>query len=257
MAAGKNSSVLAARQRANELRREEAKTLRRRRALVQTGVIGGTIVVLAAIAASIVFGARTAGEVAKPTSPSDTSIPELSGTSLTIGPDYVRLGAEDARITLSLYEDFSCPHCQDYEAAIGATLDDLVATGDVAVQYHPIRIVTSYGNRAGSAATCVAEGQPTRWSDVHASLFTLHDVTTDSWSNARLRDHLVEEGISDEATLECIAEGRYENWIDANTAAAREAGATSTPKLMINGEPSETLDAPALLRTVEQLLAEG
>lgn len=159
----------------------------------------------------------------------------------------MRVGAVAAPVTLSPYEDFSCPHCQTYEGSIGDTLDDLVATGDVAVEYHPARIVTGFGNSAGSIVTCVTVGAPDSWHDVHRTLFALRDATTDGWSNAQLRDQFAGEGISDEAVLDCTADGRYESWIGQNTQTAAEAGVTSTPTLHINDERSETL-APAQLR---------
>ncbi|MBD8478041.1 DsbA family protein [Microbacterium sp. CFBP 8794] len=256
MANKKRPSVASQRLQSDIMHATEAKALRRRRATIQIAVTGGTLIVGVAAIAAVVLTQRAMNDVVPPSSPPAASVLSLADMPLTIGPDFVRVGATDASVTLSLYEDFSCPHCQEYETAVGPTLDELVATGEVAVVYHPIRVVTNYGNRAGSAATCVAEGDPDMWPTAHAGLFALHDATTDGWSNDQLRDYLVSQGVTTPSVLECVEEGRYENWIDANTDAALAAGVTATPTLMINGERSEMLDASELRRVVEGLLAE-
>lgn len=256
MAKQKSTAVLAARQHANELRKEEARRLRRRRALIQAGIITAAVVVVAVIVFAVAFGSRGGGSAARPT----TAPPPQSPTAtspVSVGADFVRHGAEDAPVTVALYEDYSCPHCQDYEALIGDTLTDLVESGDVAVQYHPVRIVTNYGNRAGSAAACVAEGDPTSWPEVHTSLFAIHTSETDGWSNTQLRDHISSLGVSHSSVLDCIAEGRFENWIDDNTAAARDAGVNATPTLTINGQTTQTLDPAALRAAVAQAISAG
>ncbi|WP_405374114.1 MULTISPECIES: DsbA family protein [unclassified Microbacterium] len=256
MAKRNSAAARAAQAQARELHEREARRHRRRRALIQTSIVGAAGLAVAGIVVSVVLGAQAAGEVAQPKGTPGATVASLGDAPLTIGDASVRLGAADAPVTLSLYEDFSCPHCKEYESAVGPVLDELVAAGDVAVEYHPIQFVTNYGIRAGSAATCVAEGDPERWPDVHASLFAIHDSATDGWGNDQLRDHLAGLGVSDPGVLECVADGRYEKWIDANTDVARDAGVEGTPTLMINGEIVDTLGPEELRSTVDRLRAE-
>ncbi len=135
---------------------------------------------------------------------------------------------------MDLWVDYSCPHCQEYEDEVGDTFGDLIASGDVAIEFHPMRVVTDYGIRAGSAAACVAVGAPEQYLDVRADLFAVHDAETDGWSNEQLRDHLA-ASIDDQDVLDCIGEGRYAGWIGENTQAAIDAGVSATPTLWVDG----------------------
>ena len=46
-------------------------------------------------------------------------------------------GSSDPKIVLSLYEDFLCPHCGQFEKEFGPTVSTLVDSGVVAVDYSP------------------------------------------------------------------------------------------------------------------------
>jgi protein-disulfide isomerase len=256
MAKRDSENVIAVRQKANEIRREKERAERRRRAVIQVGIIVGALLVVAAIVAVVIFASRGASTVNVPKASASITV-DGTEVPLEVRDHRVRIGPEDASVVVSLYEDFSCPHCQEYEAVVGDTLEELVTLGDVAVEFHPIRFVTNYGNRAGSAATCVAVGAPEKWLEVRSGLFSMHDTSTDGWSNDQYRELLANQGITDEDVLDCVGEGRYVTWIDQNTAAATEAGITGSPTLLINGEKSELLGGAQLRATVDELLAAG
>ncbi|QEE61050.1 hypothetical protein FVA74_05265 [Salinibacterium sp. dk2585] len=244
----KDDRTLAIRQKANEARMREKKAEARRRALIQGGIILGVLVVVAAIVIAVVLGNRAAREVAIPENTATISVGETSDIPFQIAGTAVRVGSEEAPVTISLYEDFSCPHCKDYEAAVGQTLQELIAEGDVAVEYHPINVVSEYGIRAGSAAACVAAHEPESWTTAHASLFAVHDASTDAWNNEQFATFLNGQGIGGDELTECVESGRYANWIKQNTLEARDAGIASTPTLLINGERQEALLSPEQLR---------
>lgn len=240
--------TLAIRQKANEARQREKKAEARRRGLIQGGIVVGVLVVVAAIVIAVVVGNRAAKDVASPENAATISMGETSDVPFEIAGTAVRLGAADARVTISLFEDFSCPHCKSYEAAVGETLHELVAEGDAVVEYHPINVVSEYGIRAGSAAACVAVHEPSRWPTAHSSLFAVHDASTDAWNNEQFATFLNGQGIGGGELTECIESGRYGNWITQNTRDARDAGIASTPTLLINGERQEVLLSPEQLR---------
>jgi protein-disulfide isomerase len=235
------------REKANEQRRAELARERRRRGFIQTAIIVAVLVVVGGGGLAL-YNANRASAV--------LTVPDASGTITVAGAQVpfdidgsrVRVGAEGAPVTVGLIEDYSCPHCAEYEAEIGSTVEELVADGSIAFEMTPVQIVTHYGVRAGSAATCVAVGDPDAWFDVHRGLFERHDATSDGWRNADLREFVQGLGVDDRDTLDCIADGTYESWIETNTADAAEAGITSTPTLLIDGEQTTRL-------TVEQLRA--
>jgi protein-disulfide isomerase len=240
------------REKANEQRRAELAGERRRRTLLQTAII---VVVLAVVGGGgfAIYTANKAADVLTVPDASSTVTVEGVDVPFDIDGSRVRVGAADAPVTVGLVEDYSCPHCAEYESEIGSTIEDLVADGSIAFEMTPVQIVTNYGIRAGSAATCVAVGDPSSWFDVHRSLFERHDATTDGWRNTDLRDHIESLGVDDAKTLSCIADGTYESWIRANTTAAGEAGITSTPTLLIDGKQTDRMTADQLRARVAEL----
>ncbi|MCW4384203.1 DsbA family protein [Salinibacterium sp. SYSU T00001] len=254
MAKKDDDRILAIRQKANEARQQQKRAEVRRKAFLQIGVIVAVLVVVGGIVFAVVAINRASQEVVTPEASATVTVGESTDVPLEVGEGAVRVGSADAPTTVAIYEDFSCPHCQDYEAIIGDTLVELVASGDAAVEYHPINIVTDYGVRAGSVATCVAVHEPESWLGVHSGLFTVHDSSTDAWSYEQFATFLDGQGIGGEELLECVESGRYANWIEQNTREALDSGVTGTPTVYINGEKAETLPtAEELQATVAEL----
>ena len=255
MSKNSNPSILTHRQQVNEQRRLDQQRKKRRTVLIQgaaivaaLALVGGTIFAVSAVNS-------TNSEVVVPSADAvSITVGGVAEVPLTIDATAIRIGAADAPVEIAIYEDFSCPHCQDYEAEVGDTLDELVAEGLATVAYHPMQIVTSYGIRAGNAATCIAVSDPENYPALHSSLFAIHDETTTRWGNDEIADYLAEQGVND-AAVDCAASGTFDNWIEANTDAALDAGVQSTPTLMINGEATDLVAAAELRSTVETLAA--
>ncbi len=237
--------------------------VKRRRAITQVAIIGGVAVVVIAIIATAVLVGRRGGSTAAAGS---GDAPSFSGTTslgsggasvpLAIGgsaaANGVRVGTTDAKVTMDLWVDYSCPHCQEFEAANNAAISDLVAAGTLAVTYHNIQIVTDYGTEAGSASACVAVHDPSVWPAVNAALYANHSAQTDGWSASQFASFAAANGAGD-ATRKCITDETYKGWIADNTAASVKAGVTGTPTLFINGEKTETLSGQALVDRVNSL----
>jgi protein-disulfide isomerase len=254
MAKNRNESerLRAIREKANEQRRIEQKAAARRRIVVQSLIIAAVLAIVGGVGVAVYSASRGAAELTVPSAASTVAVGGTE-TPFSVDGERIRVGAADAPVTVGLVEDYSCPHCQEYEAEIGATVEELVADGSIAFEMTPVQIVTNYGIRAGSAATCVAVEDPASWLDVHAALFERHDATSDGWRNGDLRSFVEGLGVSDPEALQCIQDGVYENWIRENTTRASEQGITSTPTLLIDGEPVERLSADRLRARVEEL----
>ncbi|WP_166404810.1 DsbA family protein [Labedella endophytica] len=240
------------REKANEQRRAELKAAARRRALIQAGIIAVIIAVVAGGAFAVYNASRGSSELTIPDATATVSV-DGAETPFSIDESRIRIGADDAPVTVGLVEDYSCPHFQEYEAEIGSTITDLVADGSIAFEMTPVQIVTNYGVRAGSAAACVAVDEPSSWLTVHEALFERHDGRSDGWRNTDLREFVEGLGVSNTDALDCIEDGTYENWIRQNTTAASEAGITSTPTLLIDGEAVSRLTAEQLRARVASL----
>ncbi|MDI2097902.1 DsbA family protein [Ruicaihuangia caeni] len=249
-----NDDKIAARQRVNEQRRKQQEAARRRRIITQISVVVGAVLVVAAIVVAVVLMNRPAGGGATPEVDTTVSLGGNDQVPFAIEGTAVQVGEPDAPVEIDIFEDYSCPHCKDYDAAVGDVFSELSASGEVVVKHHPINIVTPYGKRAGSTAVCVATGQPELWNTVHHALFANHDQSTDGWKTGEFRSFAESLGVDDADTLSCIQDGRYMGWIDDNTAdALNKRGVQGTPALFINGEATELLSGDALRERVAEL----
>jgi len=152
-----------------------------------------------------------------------------------------KAGSHEPKVVLSLYEDFLCPHCGSLEDALGPTIDRLIDTGAVAVDYHPVAILDSmadqYSSRAGNAAFCVAQADTSPGKDVfrefRASLFEHQPVElsgeapTDLQLSAQARLAGAPADVDD-----CIMDGSY---LTVVRGTAAEAGIDGTPTMRLNG----------------------
>lgn len=230
---------------------QQAAAAARRRRLVQFGIVGGvTLLVIAIVATAVLIGQRGSSSEA----PSVNTTVSVDGVSVpfTIDGSAVRVGPSGAKAQVDLWVDYSCPHCQEFEAENSTVLNQLVAAGNVSVSYHNIQIVTGYGAQAGSAAACVAALQPDKWLAFNTSLYANHSAQTDDWGAKDFQTFAQQQGISGDV-LGCIGDGRYTGWIKSNTADSDKQGVTGTPTMILNGEKSDTLSGAALTAKVNQL----
>jgi hypothetical protein len=233
---------------------------KRRRTLTQVGIIGGVAVVVVAIIATAVLLGRSGSTPAAgggAGTPSATGTTSIGGASvpLAIGggvPNGVKVGRSDAKVSMDLWVDYSCPHCQEFEAANNGVISDLVASGKLAVTYHNIEIVTDYGTEAGSAAACVAVNDPGAWPAFNAALYANHSASTDGWSASDFASFADSNGAGD-ATQKCITDETYTGWIADNTAASVKADVSGTPTMFIDGQKTDTLSGQALTDRVNSL----
>jgi protein-disulfide isomerase len=234
---------------------------RRRRLITQVAIVGGVaVVVVAIIATAVVLGTR--GKTAAvaggaPSTAATTTTVNGTAVPFAIGgdgdsADGVRVGAGDAKVTMDLWVDYSCPHCQEFEATNNDTLTSLVAAGKLAVTYHNIQIVTDYGTEAGSASACMAVHDPNAWPAFNAALYANHNAQTDGWTASDFTQFAASNGGGD-ATQKCITDGTYRSWITQNTTASAKAGVTGTPTMFINGQKTDTLSGQALTDRVNSL----
>ena len=251
MAKKDSQRIIEIREKANQQRREQQKRERRNSILIQLGIAVAVLLVVGAVVVFFVMGNNaptTPGEA--PSAKGTISLQGTDDVPFTVGDTAITIGRVDAPVTIDLFEDYSCPHCADYEVAVGSTLYGLAAKGDALVKFHPVQVVTQYGTNAGSAATCVAASDSQNWPDFHSKLFANHNQQSDSWSAKDFANFAKIQGITDEATLACIKKGTYTSWIGSNIEAFRAAELTGTPSLLINGKQVELLGPDGLIAAV-------
>ncbi len=252
MAKKDSQRIIEIREKANRQRREQQRAERRKTILIQSGIALGILVVVGLVVGGIFLAQSSRTPAAPPSADGTITLLGTPNVPFAVEDTAVTVGMADAPITIDIYEDYSCPHCADYEAAVGPTLLELIASGDALVNYHPIRIVTAYGVAAGSAAACVAETDPQNWPAFHSALFANHSQSSDGWGPKEFATFATSNGVKDLDALKCITEARYTDWIVSNTAASRDAGVSGTPTVFIDGKVQSTLPSPdALIAAVE------
>ncbi len=85
-------------------------------------------------------------------------------------------GTDEPKVVLSMYEDFLCPHCGEFEKQFGPTVRKLIDAGAVAADYYMVAILDrpqnqNYSSRAGGAAYCVADESTEAFQRFHDALF--------------------------------------------------------------------------------------
>ncbi|GAA1919641.1 thioredoxin domain-containing protein [Streptomyces sodiiphilus] len=236
-----------ARERLLEDRRREKAAERRLRVAKVLGVA------LAVLGVAAVVGYIAAGQ---------------GGNGDADGPaDPIAVGSARAPATLSIYEDFRCPACAQFEISFRDTIGELTEEGKLRTEYHLVTIID--GNLGGdgsqfaaNAAACARdEGAFTEYHDV------LYDnqppESADAFGD---KDRLIDlaagiEELDTESFRSCVRDGTHDDWVERSNNAFRQSSYQATPTVLLNGEniygdPSDPLTPQRLRERVDELAGE-
>jgi protein-disulfide isomerase len=166
-------------------------------------------------------------------SPSAVSSTSASASPATItNGQPIVLGSAEAPTTITLYEDFHCPHCAEFEEQFGPVVTQAQESGAARVELYPMSFIDEGSAAAANAMACAAEagfGQP-----FYLGLFANHTLR---WSDDQLVDLAAKVGRSpSEAFKTCVTTDAHANWVSSINAAADRNGVAQTPTLLINGK---------------------
>ena len=238
--AARRAESQAAAARAASIRREQERRERRRRSLVVTGV-GLLLLALILVVGYVVQSSRdsTGGTAAAPAGAAGYALP---------------VGQPDAPTTVTIYEDFLCPYCAEFEQASRDWLAQYAREGKVEVRYRAISILddasngTEYSTRAGNALAVVLDASgPGVAKSFHDTLFENQpDEGSDGLSDDRLVELAVAAGATRSAVEPGITNRTFEQWVANGTdAASKEDGYQGTPMVQVDGklfDDYETMD---------------
>ncbi|GAB3761142.1 DsbA family protein [Microlunatus parietis] len=237
---------------ARELAKAQAAAAQKRGRLTQIIVIAAVaLVVIGIIGSAVIISVVTQND----RRPSANTTITVAGRELPLIVDgtAIRIGPADAKVTIDMYYDYSCPHCKEYDAATAKTYEQLLGEGNLAINFRPIQFQSQYGQTAGNASAAVVAYQPADWLAFHSALFVNHTEQTDIWQNADFKAFAEQNGVTNPEALKAIEDGKYSSWITGNTGEAVKAGVQGTPTVIINGEKSELLVGQQLIDKVHQL----
>ena len=86
---------------------------------------------------------------------------EAKAVRVTSSKLITKEGTPDPKAVLSIYEDFLCPACGNFEKQFGPTVSKLIDSGAVAADYYMVAILDrrgdGYSSRASNASGVVGE----------------------------------------------------------------------------------------------------
>ncbi|TFD54588.1 hypothetical protein E3T55_04010 [Cryobacterium frigoriphilum] len=248
-----------AREHARQLRDDTAYTARRRRRLWRGGIGLGLIAVATIVAVSIVAAVRPAA--AGPLNMAsdgvllgadESGVVAASTVAVVVGEDPIATDptALANLVNITMYVDYLCSYCGQFEAANAEQIASWVTAGNATVEIHPIAILDkssaggSYSTRAANAAACVADSAPNDFLAVNTALFAAQpDEHTTGPTDADLLSVLHSAGVQSEAVTDCVTEQTFASWVGGATDRALTGPlpnsdvrtVTGTPTVLVNG----------------------
>lgn len=186
-------------------------------------------------------GTQTSTATATDTSERDDSGTATSDVELLPTPV---AGDPDAAVTVAVYEDFACPHCQTFNQDVYPDLrSEYVEPGAIRYEHHdlPIPVDETVSWQAPNAARAVQAtvGDDAFYEYVHLLFANQRSLGPNTY------EALADEVGADGATVRSAAENRrYDATIQADRQQGIDAGVRGTPTAFVNGELVEaTFDA--------------
>jgi protein-disulfide isomerase len=182
----------------------------------------------------------------------DTTAPSTAGANggIPVGKDGVAGEAEDGNVVVSVYTDFMCPYCGQFEQANADELASLREEGGVTIEYHLLSFLDAqsrgaeYSTRSGNAAAVVADQAPERFPQFVSALFEDQPAEgSKGLSDGKIADIArsvdVPDSVIDQFTATASGQDyrTYSPWLQANVNQMRtDMGQVGTPYVAIDGE---------------------
>jgi protein-disulfide isomerase len=214
--------------------------------------IGGTAFVVIFAVALVFYIVTSHHKKAGTTGAGDTV--RVTSSKLVTQP-----GTSNPKAVVSVYEDFLCPACGNFERTFGPTVSRLIDIGAIAADYNMVSILDSarnqnYSSRAGAAALCVADENLDAFRRFHTALFSTDIQPSETGKtfpdNARLIELAREAGAAGKVP-DCINSGKYLSKVTGEAAAAH---INATPTIKINGENYEPSTPDALVNKIKEIV---
>jgi protein-disulfide isomerase len=224
--------VAGAKERLLAQREAEIAAARKRRR--DTGI---TLLVVVAVLIGIVamFGWYQATKKPDaPASPAATASASLAFAPVTVTDGKgLSIGVAGAPNVVTLYSDFACTHCAEFETTYGQTLADLRDSGRIDLEYYPLGFGSPGSARASNAMACAAERDPAFAVNLYDGFFA--NIGPD-WSNDQILslaqhfDPTLPQGFET-----CVTGGTHAAWVTGIYNFAKSGpSAGGTPTLYVN-----------------------
>lgn len=242
-----------ARERLAVEREKQKAAEKRRRALI----VGATVICVLGLAAVIGVVAANAGK-----DKSSAGAGPVVAPSGAQGKDglAIPVGKDGAKSTLTVWEDFRCPACQQFEMVYRPTLHELADAGKLRIEYHLVTLIDgnlggSGSRRSANAAACAQDAGKFR--EYHDVLYANQPKETDDAFSSD--DKLIKlagkvNGLDTPEFQKCVRDGTHNSWVAKSNKAFQAGGFSGTPTVLLNGKniyQDQTLTPDKLKQMVE------
>ena len=215
------------REQLQQQREQEAKE-RKVRNLITYGILGVAVLAIVGVIVAVALTSRNA--------------PVAQDGGAATGDYTLVAGKPDAPVTISIYQDYMCPYCGNFERANRDDLESMVADGTAKVEFHVMNFLddasqgTKFSSRAANALVAVAKAEPDKIMAFNAALFDAQPSEGSAGlSDAQIADLARQAGVSNDV-IATFAQMANQQFVDRSTTAAFDSGVTGTPSVKINGE---------------------
>lgn len=154
----------------------------------------------------------------------------------------VLIGQADAPVTLSVYADFMCPFCGQFERANGDDIITAMEAGTAKLELHPMAFLdqqsggTKFSTRAANAFVTIADSDPEAALRFYQLVYANQpEEGSSGLTDQQLVDLAQQAGASAEVTASFVKQ-TFVPWVQKITQQAFDSGITGTPTVKINGE---------------------
>ena len=199
--------------------------VRRRERWILLGVLADVVVVV--VAGGIGLQAWRTGRP-----PAAVPVPQVSASAVTITAGRpVVFGEASAPVVVTVFSDFHCPHCAEFDEQYSSVLDQAGRSGRARIEIYPMAFIDEGSTAAANAFACAAEAGfgPA----YYTGLFANRSL---AWNDDQLiaLAGAVGATASPEFTS-CVTGRAHAGWVDSINAAAAQQGVTGTPTLFVDG----------------------
>jgi protein-disulfide isomerase len=204
-------------------------------------IVVATVVVVVAIIA-VVAGVVWSQSQQQAATGTSTAVP--AGASMGQGyPAFADVTPAAGAPTVDLYEDFQCPVCAQFEAALGSTVEGLASEGKIKLRYHVLNFLddkTGAHNSTPAANGAFCAAADGKFQKFHDAVYAAQADEGTDVTDAELAAWAAAAGITGDALTtwkKCVADGTYTRYVSSvNDAAFKVSGFQGTPTMMINGK---------------------
>jgi protein-disulfide isomerase len=176
-------------------------------------------------------------------------------------PAFQDVTAASGAPVVDLYEDFQCPACAAFEAALGTTITDAAQQGKIRLVYHVKNFLddnlkNDSSTRAANAAFCASDAG--KFQEFHNLVYANQPANEgDGFTDEQLKGFAESAGVSGAAMTTwqaCYDADKYVDYVNSVESTSFEDGVRGTPTVRIDGQDVElkSIATPELLNQAIQ-----